>query len=439
MSLDIVVLAAGLGTRMKSSTPKIFHKIAGKPIIRYVIDTCKFVDPKNLIIVTTKEFEKNELFKDVKTCIQEIPKGTADAVLSALHLINSEYVIIMCSDMPLIEPRHLELFLNDKSDISFIAMRIPKDLRSMPYGRVIVDSDGVFQKITEYKNSSDEEKMCDLANSAIYKIKTSILKKYIKDIKPNEVNGELYFTDLLAIARKNNVSISLIEQDEYWPFHGINTMEDLANAEKIIQNKLRQHFMQNGVKLASPETAYFSHDSKISSDVVIEPNVVINESVSISSGAVIKSFCHLEDCAILENATIGPFARIRGNSVLQQSSTVGNFVEIKNSTLGTRSKAKHLSYIGDTIIGSDSNIGAGTITCNYDGVNKHKTVIDDNVMIGSNCSLIAPLTIGAGSIVAAGSVISLNVPQNSLAISRISQLIKPEKAIDIWKKKRDVK
>ena len=345
----------------------------------------------------------------------------------------------MCSDMPLIETRHLELFLNDKSDISFIAMRIPKELRCMPYGRVIVDKDGVFQRISEYKNSSAEEKMSDLANSGIYKIKTSVLKKYITDIRPNKLNGELYFTDLLEIARKNNASISLVEQDEYWPFHGINTMEDLANAEKITQNKLRQRFMKDGVKLVSPETVYFSHDSKISSDVVIEPNVVINESVSISSGAVIKSFCYLEDCTILENATVGPFARIRGNATLQQNSTVGNFVEIKNSTLGIRSKAKHLSYIGDTVIGSDSNVGAGTITCNYDGVKKHKTVIEENVMIGSNCSLIAPLTIGAGSIVAAGSVISLNVPKNSLAISRISQLIKPEKAIDIWKRKREIK
>lgn len=435
MAIDFVILSAGLGSRMKSSTPKFFQKIADKPIIRYVIDSCKSISDRRIIAVTNDALKDHEFFNDIKTVVQESPLGTADAVNSAVSILDSKYTIIMCGDMPLIETRHIESLLSDESDVSFIAMKIPDDLSNMPYGRVITDDLGNFQKIVEFRDATDSEKNCKFANSGIYKIKTDLLKNFITNVQKNEKSGEFYLTDIISILKDNGFKISVINSEEYWPFHGINNMQDLANAEEIVQNNLRDKFMKNGVKLLDPKSVYFSADTFIDNDVVIEQNVVFKRSVKVHQGSTIKAFCYLEDCEIMENSSVGPFARIRGNSKLSQNSDIGNFVEIKGSTIGIGSKVKHLSYIGDATIGIKSNIGAGTITCNYDGVKKHKTHLGDNVFIGSNCSLIAPVSIGNGSIVAAGSVITKNVPENSLAISRIIQETKLDKASDIWNKK----
>lgn len=436
VNLDFVVLAAGSGSRMKSSTPKIFQKIAGKPVIQYIIDTCNKIDHQNLIVVTTNELSDHQLFSGLKTAIQGNQKGTGSAVIAALPNLHAEYTIIMCGDMPLIEPKYLQMLSESSADISFIAMEIPEHLRKMPYGRVILDPSNEFIKIIEYADASIEEKECILANTGLYKIKTEILKKYINSIPPNPSNGELYFTDILEIAKNNNASIAVLISSEYWPFHGINTMADLANAEHITQERLRKKFMENGVKLISPQTTFFSHDTEISNDVLIESNVVIKENVKISKGVEIKSFSYLEHCYINNGVKIGPFARIRGNSTLQQDSEIGNFVEVKGSTVGPQSKAKHLAYIGDSAIGTKVNIGAGVITVNYDGIKKHKTIIEDYVMVGSNCSIIAPITLGQGAILGAGSVITKDVPENSLAISRTRQDIKVDKAIEIREKKK---
>lgn len=437
MSINFVILSAGLGSRMKSSTPKFFQKIADKPIIRYVIDSCKSISDHRIIAVTNDALKDHEFFSDIKTAVQKSPLGTADAVKSAIPFLNddSEYTIIMYSDMPLIETRHIESLISDESDVSFIAMKIPDDLSNMPYGRVITDDLGNFQKIVEFKDATDSEKNCKFANSGIYKIKTDLLKNFITQVKKNEKSEEFYLTDIISILKDNGFKISVINSEEYWPFHGINTMQDLANAEEIVQNNLRDKFMQNGVKLLDPKSVYFSTDTFIDNDVVIEQNVVLKSSVKVHKGSTIKAFSYLEDCEIMENSSVGPFARIRGNAKLSQNSDIGNFVEIKGSTIGIGSKVKHLSYIGDATVGIKSNIGAGTITCNYDGVKKHKTHLGDNVFVGSNCSLIAPVSIGSGSIIAAGSVITKNVPENSLAISRTIQETKFDKAPDIWSKK----
>jgi bifunctional UDP-N-acetylglucosamine pyrophosphorylase/glucosamine-1-phosphate N-acetyltransferase len=249
------------------------------------------------------------------------------------------------------------------------------------------------------------------------------------------MTNEFYLTDLLEILLNNNIEISIIKSNTYWPFHGINTMQDLAIAEDIAQNQLRKKFMQNGVKLLAPQSVYFTYDTEIESDVVIEQNVVIGPNVKIKKYAEIKSFSYIEHCEIMENVSVGPFARIRGNTKLLPMSSVGNFVEIKGTTFGKAAKAKHLSYIGDTEVGQNSNIGAGVITCNYDGVKKHKTIIGDNTFVGSNSTLIAPVEIGDDVIVAAGSVIDHNAPRGSLAISRVKQDNIPDKAKQIWQKK----
>ncbi|MDR3030911.1 MAG: bifunctional UDP-N-acetylglucosamine diphosphorylase/glucosamine-1-phosphate N-acetyltransferase GlmU [Holosporales bacterium] len=427
MSLDFVILAAGNSSRMKSLLPKKFQELAEKPIVRYIIDVCKQVAHNDIIVVTNKEFKENENFSDTKVCVQEIMNGTAGAVKSALHLLKSDYTIVLCSDMPFIENKHLESLISDKNDISFIAMQLPEEFSETSYGRVIKSDSQKFSKIVEYKNASETEKQCLMANSGVYKIKTSLIKKYIDFIKPDETSSELYFTDLINVLKNENLDISIIEEKEYWPFLGVNTMSDLALAEELTQCKLRNNFMEKGVKFHDPKSVYLSFDTIIEEDVVIEQNVIIKQNVVIKKGATVKAFSYIEDCELCENSIVGPFARIRGNSKLMENSEIGNFVEIKSSVIGNKTKIKHLAYIGDTTIGTKSNIGAGTITCNYDGVRKHKTLIGDNVMVGANCSLIAPLEIKSDSLLGAGSVVNADVPPNSLAISRPKLEIKQRK------------
>ncbi len=436
MSINFVILAAGKGTRMNSKTPKFFQTIAEKPIIRYIIDTCKHFS-SNIIVVTQESLLKHELFADVTTAQQSSPKGTGDAILQAIPFLNADNTIILCGDMPLIETKHLELLMNSSKN-SLMTMVIPDEFRDMPYGRVILN-EGNFEKIIEYKNATDSEKLVLLANTGVYKIETSILKKYIGKIKQNPLTQEFYLTDLFEILKTNGIDISVIQSKEYWPFHGINTMEDLAKAEEIMQNRLRKKFMNNGVKLLNPKTTYFAFDTQIDSEVVIEQNVIIKKGVRIHSNARINAFSHISECEIMEKVEIGPFARVRGNAKFMESSAIGNFVEVKGSLIGKNSKAKHLSYIGDATIGSDSNIGAGTITCNYDGVKKYKTTIGNKAFVGSNSTLIAPLAIGDNTIIGAGSVINKDVSKNSLAIARCKQNVISNGAEKIWKSKKNVK
>ena len=430
MSLDFVILAAGNSSRMHSMTPKFFHTIAGKPVIRYIVDAVHECNPNNVIVVTRDELKHSEYFSDTAVKIQPEPLGTADAVKCALDALLSTYTIVLCGDMPLVSADYLEKLANTSSENALIAMTLPPEFRYMTYGRVVINN-GKFEKIVEYKNASDAEKSIILANTGVYKIKTDLLKKYIPQIEKNAVSGEYYLTDIFKFIK----NVEVIQSPDYETFHGINTMQDLAKAEAIIQNKLRQKFMANGVKLVAPETVYFSYDTEIESDVVIEPNVIIGTNVKIASGGRIYAFSHIQNCVIAHNVEIGPFARIRGNSSFADGSAIGNFVEVKGSSFGTKTKAKHLAYIGDTTIGSQTNIGAGTITCNYDGVSKNKTSIGNNVFVGSNSTLIAPITIEDNTILGAGSTFTDAVPAGALAIARQKQTNLPQKANDIWKKK----
>ena len=431
MSVDFVILAAGNSSRMKTSKPKFFHTIAGKPIIRYIIDAVNDCNNTNNIIVVTRDnLKSSEYFSDVKVTIQQEPLGTADAVKSAFDNLTSESTIILCGDMPLIETEQLNKLINNSSENAIIAMNLPSSLQNMPYGRVVI-KDGIFEKIVEYKNASDDEKSIRLANTGIYKIKTDLLKKYIQMIKRNSQSGEFYLTDIFNFIKNVDVIIT----DEYEDFHGINTMADLALAENIMQNKLRAKFMSQGVKLIEPNSVFFSFDTIIDKNVTIEPNVFIGTGVSVGEDSVIHAFSHIYDCCIGKCVQIGPFARIRGNSKFEEGVVIGNFVEVKGSSFDKNSKAKHLTYIGDTTIGKESNIGAGTITCNYDGVKKHRSNIGDNVFVGSNTTIVSPITVNNGAIIGAGSVITKNVEKNSLAIARTPQQNFPDKAPKILEKK----
>ncbi|MDR0640444.1 MAG: bifunctional UDP-N-acetylglucosamine diphosphorylase/glucosamine-1-phosphate N-acetyltransferase GlmU [Holosporales bacterium] len=433
-SVDFMILAGGRGTRTKCSLPKVFQELAGKPLIRYVIDTCHGVtsaDPGitgRIISVVSPSIKDHELCEDSITVVQTLPNGTGDAVRTAIPLLDSEMTVILYADTPLVEPSHLLSLISNGHDVSLISCRIPDDMMEMPYGRVITDPLNHFIKIVEYRDATPGEKKCPFANSGIYKIKTDLLKRYIKDIPPNKLTNEYYLTDLLTVFVEKNIEVFAMQNERYWPFHGINTLVDLARAEEILQDKLRTKSLNSGVKLYDPKTVYFSSDTVIEKDVVIEQHVIIKNKVVIRSGAHIKAFSYLEECEIMEGTVVGPFARIRNSSTLAPRSVVGNFVEIKKSYIGESSKIKHLAYVGDATLGSNTNIGAGTITCNFDGAHKHDTIIGNNVMVGANCSLVAPIKIGNGSMVAAGSIINKDVPDEALAIARVPQQNKPDEA-----------
>ncbi len=422
--IDFIILAAGNGTRMHSFTPKIFQKIAGKPCIAYIIDVCKnFPNCGKIIVVTKRELVNNKLFEKVVTVIQEKALGTADAVKRALPFLQGEKVIVMCGDIPLIDYQNL-LILNSFSEkIAIMAMEIPEKMFNMPYGRL----DG--KKIIEYKDANEEQKKINIANTGIYGFQSDFLFKNINNITINNKNNEYYLTDILSFACPKDIRIHISK--DYWAFHGINTMKDLFKAELYMQNKLREQAINRGVKMLDPNSVYLSIDTNIEKDVIIEQNVVFKGAVEIKSGAIIKSFSYIEDSKIMSNVIVGPFARIRGESLISPFSEIGNFVEVKGSIIGERSKSKHLAYIGDANIAENVNIGAGTITCNYDGFNKHKTVIESDVMVGANCSLVAPINIKKGTIIAAGSTVNINTEENTLAIARSRQENKKDGAIKI--------
>ncbi|MDR0630553.1 MAG: bifunctional UDP-N-acetylglucosamine diphosphorylase/glucosamine-1-phosphate N-acetyltransferase GlmU [Holosporales bacterium] len=417
MDVDCLILAGGHGTRTKSDFPKIFQEVAGKAIIRYVIEACKAINPTQIISVVSEPIKDHLLFEDTKTVVQEAPRGTADAVLQAVPYIRSSHAIILCSDMPLIETMTLQHLARNSCDISLIAMTVPKELKHMAYGQVIVDDKGSFQCIVEKSDCIHS----NFANSGVYKINSQLLKDNINKVIPDKKSGEFYLTELFSILKRQDYVTEIIFADEYWPFHGVNTIADLAAAEEVAQDKLRYKFMSKGVRLLDPKSVYFSYDTEIGKNVTIEQNVIFKNKVKVRDGVVVKAFSYFEDCEIFEKAIVGPFTRIRGNTQISSRSVIGNFVEIKGSIIGPEVKVKHLAYIGDTTVGSRTNIGAGVITCNFDGRNKHKSAIGEDVMVGANSSIVSPLNIGNQAVIGAGSVINKNVPKGSLAIARSRQ------------------
>jgi bifunctional UDP-N-acetylglucosamine pyrophosphorylase/glucosamine-1-phosphate N-acetyltransferase len=433
MKISTIILAAGKSSRMKSSTLKLLHKIANKPIINFVIDSIKPITNGDIVAVIREDDQtvKDHIAKtdaSIKFRIQE-QEGTAGATKSGLKGISSDYCLIICGDTPLITTDTLsKLQEKVKSGYDLALIAFEND-RENQYGRLVIENDRLI-RIVEFKEASEAEKQITLCNSAIMMVRTDLLHKYIHEIQNNNAKSEYYLTDIIEILAKNNHKLSYIKALEEEVL-GINNRIELANAEKLYQNKLRAQMMEQGVGLIDPDTVFFSHDTIVGEDSIIHPFVMIGENVKISGNVTIKSFCHLEGVTINEHAVIGPYARIRPDTVIASKVQIGNFVEIKNSAIGLSSKINHLSYIGDTTIGKSSNIGAGTITCNYNGVKKFNTNIGDNVFVGSNSSLIAPLAIEDNATIAAGSVVNKHVPEKSLAISRAKIEIKAN-----WVRKR---
>lgn len=431
--LGIIILAAGRGTRMHSSMPKVMHKVAGKPMLQHVLDAASALKPAQTIVVASNDLlaylPQQVLQQDVDYIVQENPQGTGHAVQCAMQHLKPSVteVIILCGDTPLMTPKSLHVLQQSTAEVSLLSMQLKGPDLLKPYGRLIVNGAHV-SRIVEMKDATTEEKLLPYANAGVYKIRVNTLQKTLPLLTNKNQSKEYYLTDIIAFAHAQNNSATYIkgESDD---FFGVNSKVDLSCAEQIMQDRLRIHHMNNGATLIDPKTVFFSMDTKVESDVTIHPFVTFGDKVTLKSGAIIYQGSRLENAIVHRDAKVGPFAHLRGNVELCEQAEIGNFVEVKKSTIKKGAKIKHLSYIGDALIGVKANIGAGAITCNYNGFKKSQTIIGDGAFIGSNASLIAPITIHDNSIVGAGSTITQDVAEHDLVFTRSAQTIKPKGAI----------
>lgn len=435
--LAIVILAAGKGTRMKSDKPKVMHEIAGRPMIGWLIETAQALQPEKIIVVTAPGIEDVAKAAAPHHIVHQVEqRGTGDAVKPALPLLKGfdGKVLILLGDEPFLDKDVLEEMIGwDGLSVMAVRPLSPKGL-----GRMIANEDGTLDRIVEEKDATDEQKEIRLCNAGNFCIPASHLGKWLDQLQPNNAQNEFYLTDIPRIAEKDGYLTYVVESEIQWVW-GINTRAELAEHERMAQVMLREKAMAAGATLIDPNTVYLSFDTVIGRDVVIEPNVFFGPGVTVGDNVVIHAHSHLEKVTIEKGASIGPFARLRGGAVLKENVKIGNFVEVKNSVIEAGAKANHLAYLGDAVIGTKSNIGAGTITCNYDGFDKHKTTVGAGVFVGSNSTLVAPVSLGDGSFVAAGSVVTHDVPKDALIVARARQLLKEGWAVLYRNKKKDKK
>lgn len=422
-----VILAAGHGTRMKSSLPKVMHEIGGRAMIAHVIDAASALTPGRMSVVIgdhspqVGDFAKS-IRKDISVAVQAPPQGTGHAVMQALPALQgfSGAVLILYADTPLVTPETLRALADEVAAGGAVAVLGFTPFEPGAYGRLKLDDKGSLAAIVEAKDASPEELDITLCNSGVMAIDAAFLNARLKDIDNKNAKGEYYLTDIVALARADKKTCAVIEADEDEVL-GVNSRVELAEAEAVFQDRMRIAAMENGATLADPATVYFSWDTKLGMDVTIGQHVVFGPGVVIADNAEVKPFSHLEGAKVAKKASAGPFARLRPGADLKTGSKVGNFVEIKKAVIGDGAKVSHLAYIGDAVVGAEANIGAGTITCNYDGYAKHKTVIGKGAFIGSNSALVAPVTIGDGAYVGSGSVVTKNVEPGDLAVARGKQ------------------
>lgn len=426
-NLSVIILSAGKGTRMKSNISKPLHKIGNLEMINHVVNTAKKLDTQEIVIVASEEnFEelKKNVSEKIKINIQYNRNGTGGAAKIGLEKIEhkNNNILIMYGDVPLIKTESYQNMLRilDEQNAAMVVMGFEVADINKKYGRLIVKNNFELEKIVEYKDATNKERQIKFCNAGIIAVKGEYLENLLSQTNDNNASGEYYLTDIIEIARKQNLPCNYMAAEEK-EVMGINSREELAEAEKIFQDSMRKKFMLDGITLIDPQSTYFSYDTEISNDTIIEPNVVFLPGIKIESNVVIKSFSYLEGCTIKSNSSIGPFARIRPETTINENSKIGNFVEIKKSNIEKNVKIGHLTYIGNTEIGENTNIGAGTITCNYDGFNKFKTKIGKDSFVGSNTIFVAPVEIGENSLTAAGSVITKNVGKDDLAITRCEQ------------------
>ena len=422
-----IILAAGQGTRMKSALPKVLHEVGGRPMLDWAVAAASAVNAQRIVVVTgvhapaVSEHAAAALTPSA-IAIQDPPLGTAHAVRAAeAALADFEGdVVILYGDAPFVlAPRIEEMFAlrASKGGIAILGFEARDPFG---YGRLVRAEDGTIARIVEEKDASAEERAFRLCNSGVYCADARVLFQLLAMVKNDNAKREYYLTDIVALGRSAGFATHLVmgEEDET---RGVNSKADLAAAEAVFQRRKRAEMMDAGVTLIDPDTVFFSYDTEIAADAVIEPNVFFGKGVRIGAGARVRAFCHFEGATIAEGAEVGPFARLRKGANLGQGVKIGNFVEIKNANFGPKSKASHLSYIGDADIGARANLGAGTITCNYDGFDKYRTTIGEEAFIGSDTSLVAPVTVGARAYTGSGSVITKDVPDGALAVARGKQ------------------
>jgi bifunctional UDP-N-acetylglucosamine pyrophosphorylase / glucosamine-1-phosphate N-acetyltransferase len=429
MSVSFIVLAAGMGTRMNSDLPKVLHKVAAAPLLHHALFAARSLDPARIVVVTghgAAEVSASALaFDEACECVEQDPQlGTAHAVGMAAPLLAEMdgEVIVLYGDTPFIRPETLEAMLAARARHSVVVLGFEARDPGR-YGRLIAEGENL-QKIVEFKEATDEERAVTLCNSGVLCASAKLMFELIARVENHNTAGEYYLTDLPELARAQGLSAGVVICDESETL-GVNTRQQLAEAEAAFQTRARAEALDNGVTLTAPETVFFALDTHIGRDAIIGPNTIFGPAVTIESGAEVKGFCHLEGCHISRGAQVGPFARLRPGAELAEDVHVGNFVEIKNSILDEGVKVGHLTYIGDADIGEFTNIGAGTVTCNYDGVMKHRTRIGKRAFIGSSTMLVAPVTVGHDALTASGSVITEDVPAEALAIGRAEQVNKP--------------
>jgi bifunctional UDP-N-acetylglucosamine pyrophosphorylase/glucosamine-1-phosphate N-acetyltransferase len=430
MQATAILLAAGLGTRMKSALPKTLHKIAGRSMLRHLLASCEAAFDR-IVVVLGPGMEAVEREAAPHTCVVQHERlGTAHAALQAVEHFGTGEVAVLYADNPLIRAATLTRLLERRragdSGLALLAFR-PADPGR--YGRVIM-RDGHVERIVEWVDATEAERSIELCNAGVLCADAADMARWLNLVRADNAKGEFYLTDVVALARAEQVRVAAVEASAE-ELAGVNSRVELAAAEAVVQNWLRHAAMEAGVTMIDPESVFLRADTAFEPDVTIEPNVVFGDGVRVSRGAVIRAFSHLDGCSVGPDCVVGPFARLRPETVLEHDVHVGNFVEVKATTLGAGVKASHLTYLGDASVGAGTNIGAGTITCNYDGFSKHRTTIGAAAFVGSNATLVAPVSVGDGAFVAAGSVITEDVAPDDLALGRARQVRKPNRAAEM--------
>jgi bifunctional UDP-N-acetylglucosamine pyrophosphorylase/glucosamine-1-phosphate N-acetyltransferase len=426
-----IILAAGQGTRMKSAKPKVMHEVAGLPLLGHVIAAMKGAGIERIVVVTAPTHDDVRAFASslgAQSVVQDQQLGTGHAAACAAPLLKDfdGMLIVSYGDMPLVTAQTFEdsFAAREKSGMAIVAFHS----ESKAYGRVIA-KDGVLDRIVEYKDADAEQKQVKLCNAGIMAADAKSFFRRAVKLENNNAQKEFYLTDVPSFAKSEGVACAVVEAQER-DMMGVNSRAELAACEAVMQQRLRAKALDKGVGMLAPETVYLSHDTVLEADAQIGPYVVFGPGVTVHSGAQIKSHSHLEGAQVGKGAIVGPYARLRPGTVLEEDVHIGNFVEVKKARIEKGAKANHLTYIGDARVGAGANVGAGTITCNYDGFDKHFTDIGAGAFIGSDTALVAPVKIGDGAITGAGSVITKDVVANALAVTRAEQ-----KQISGWAEK----
>lgn len=446
MPLSVVILAAGKGTRMKSDKPKVLHTLANKPLVEHVYDTAKGLGAEEVVLIYGHGGEQVKQtcgHFDAKWVEQAEQLGTGHAVMQAFSSLNlNNNILVLYGDVPLTSLTTLENLLKDAKDqIALLTVDLEEPFG---YGRILRDETGQVSGIIEQKDSSEEQKKIKEVNTGILACQGETLKQLLDKIDNENSQGEYYLTDIFKLASQAGIKIKTEQPEETYEVEGVNNRSQLATLERIYQRNIAEQLMADGVAIADPARIDIRGKVNISNDVYIDINCIFEGEVSIESGCSIgpncliinstigknvniKANCVIENARIESDCEVGPYARLRPETFLNKNAKIGNFVEIKKSNIGEGSKVNHLSYIGDTEMGANVNVGAGTITCNYDGANKHKTIIGDDVFVGSDTQLVAPVKIGDGVTIAAGATVTKDVDEKMLVISR-----SPQKTLSSW-------